>query len=97
GGPGSTYYDPGSHRWASFEGKSLHAVVNAFEFDTSLAVTPFTEAVYRRVLALGDRALRPWQDAGRIEIAHDEVKATINDLLPGMYRVERLDRMPRLV
>jgi hypothetical protein len=98
GGSGSTYYDPGSGRWASFDAsRQLHAVINAFEVDANLAVTPFTEAVYRRVLALGDRDARPWQDAGRIEVAHDEVKATVNDLLPGMYRLERLDRMPLLI
>src|SRR5690606_39128565 len=68
GVPGSTYYDPGSRRWASFEGRNLHAVVNAFEVDANLAVTPFTEAVYRRVQALGSGAVLPWQDAGRIEV-----------------------------
>jgi hypothetical protein len=97
GGAGSTYYDPGSRRWASFEGRSLHAVVNAFEVDANLAVTPFTEAMYRRVLALGNGAPHSWQDAGRIERAHDEIKAAVNDLLPGMYRLDRLDRMPLLV
>lgn len=97
GGTGASYYDAGSGRWVSFEGKSLHAVVNAFEVDTNLAVTPFTEAVYRRVLALANGDARPWQDAGRIERAHDEIKSAVNDLLPGAYRIERLDRMPLLI
>jgi len=98
GGAGSSYYDPGSGRWTSFgAGKDLHAVVNAFEVDVNLAVTPFTEAVYRRVLTLGARDVRPWQDAGRIEIAHDEVKSVVNDLLPGAYRLDRLDRLPVLI
>jgi hypothetical protein len=98
GGAGATYYDPGRGSWASFgAGRDLHSMVNAFEVDANLAVTPFTEAVYRRVLTLGARDVRPWQDAGRIEVAHDEVRSVVNDLLPGMFRLDRLDRMPVLI
>ncbi|MEB2318124.1 MAG: carboxypeptidase-like regulatory domain-containing protein [Pseudomonadota bacterium] len=107
GEPGSSYYDPGSGRWASFDGRELHGVINGIEADGNLAVTPFTEAVYRRTLALWaeavagggvpDASIQPWQDPGRNEVAHDQVRAVINDQLPGMYQLARLDRMPLLL
>lgn len=107
GEPGSTYYDAGSGQWASFEGQELHGLVQAFEPDRNLAVTPFTEAVYQRVLAMGTGAVagrfvtkstgQPWQDPARIEVAHDEVLAAVNDQLPGVYRLGRLDRLPLLL
>lgn len=107
GEPGSTYYDAGSGQWTSFEGQELHGLVQAFEPDRNLAVTPFTEAVYQRVLAMTPGAVagrlamkdtgQPWQDPGRIEVAHDEVLAAVNDQLPGVYRLGRLDRMPLLL
>ncbi len=109
GGPGSTYYDAGTGQWASFEGRELRGLVSGFEVDRNLAVTPFTEAAYQRVLALGTDADfaagrfatkaggLPWRDSGLIEIAHDEVLAAVNDQLPGVYRLERLDHMPLLL
>ncbi len=109
GEPGSTYYDAGNGQWVSFEGKTLHGLVQGLEIDRNLAVTPFTEAVYRRVLALGSESASSegrfaakstgpaWQDPGRIELAHDEVLVAVNDQLPGVYRLGRLEHMPLLL
>jgi len=109
GEPGSRYYDAGSGQWVSFEGETLHGLVHGLEVDRNLAVTPFTEAVYQRALALGSdqasaagrfvvKSTGPaWHDPGRIELAHDEVLAAVNDQLPGVYRLERLEHMPLLI
>lgn len=103
GEPQSTYYDPGLKRWASFSGGEFHAIVTRIEADVNLAVTPLTEAVYQRVLGLWNEAggqhgaPAAWQEPGRIQIAHDQVLAAVNDQVPGMYRLERLDRLPWLL
>src|SRR5690606_40685984 len=38
-----------------------------------------------------------WKDPARVQIAHDEVLAAVNDLLPGIYRLEDLTRLPVMV
>lgn len=104
-GSGASYYDAGRGSWASFEGETLHGLIQRFEQDRNIAVTPLTEAQYQRVLALGAStqvagglALKsvdmPWHDAARVQVAHDEVLGAINDQLPGIYRLSQLDQLP---
>lgn len=99
----SAYYDVGRGQWTSFSGHGYHAIVTRLGKDVNLAVTPLTEAAYRRTLALWGEAggqygsPAAWQEPGRVQRAHDEVLTAVNDQIPGMYRLERLDRMPWLL
>lgn len=105
GEAGAKYYDEGRGELVSFEGHAVYGVVSHFEQDKNIAVTSFTEAVYRRIEQLASaRATdggyrlkavdQAWKDPARIQIAHDEVLAAVNDQLPGIYRLTELDRMP---
>ena len=108
-GSGATYFDEQLGNPASFEGATIRGVLT--RLDRNGGVTPFTEAMVRRTIALGaqaatDGGLRlkaiekdvdAWKDPARVQIAHDEVLRAVNDLLPGIYRLEDLRRLPVVV
>ena len=76
--------------------------------ELSSNVTPFTDAIVQRARGLEDlqvasggfalsriaKASEGWTDMSRVQIAHDEVRRTLNDQLPGIYRIEDLTRLP---
>ena len=111
GAPGSkaTYFDEHLATPVSFENQSLRGVLT--RLDRNGGVTPFSEAMVRRALRLGDavataggrplkaieKAADAWKDPARVQVAHDEVRAAVNDLLPGIYRLEDLTRLPVIV
>lgn len=108
GKPGSNamYYDEKRKELVSFENLSVEGV--ATRFDRNVGVTPFTDAIVRRARALEDRqvasggfrlakvvkASEGWKDPARLQIAHDEVRAALNDQLPGIFRLDDLTRLP---
>ena len=108
-GSGATYFDEHLVLPVQFEGQTLRGVLN--RLDRNGGVTPFTEAMVRRALFLGnevataggrplkavEKAEDAWKDPARVQIAHDEVLAAVNDLLPGIYRLEDLTRLPVMV
>jgi hypothetical protein len=106
---GAQYFDEQLAAPASFVGQTLRTILT--RFDRNGGVTPFTEAMVRRTLQLGgevatdgghrlkalEKAVDSWKDAARVQIAHDEVLRSVNDLLPGIYRLEDLRRLPVIV
>lgn len=90
----ATYYDEGTRRDESFSGRQRFGLLT--EAGRNSGVTPLSEALYRRTQALGEAAGRSdgWRDLALIAQAHQEVKASFNDHLPGMYRIEDLTRLP---
>lgn len=108
-GSGAQYFDEQLNEPASFEGQTMRGILR--RLDRSGGVTPFTEAMVRRTLLLGgevatdgghrlkviEKAGEAWTDPARVQIAHDEVLKSVNDLLPGIYRLEDLTRLPVLV
>ena len=108
-GSGATYFDEHLSAPVLFEGRTLRSVLT--RLDRNGGVTPFTEAMVRRALFLGDavataggrplkaieKAADAWKDPARVQVAHDEVRAAVNDLLPGIYRLEDLTRLPVIV
>lgn len=107
-GSGASYYDEGAGQVLSFEGQTLRGIVS--RFDRNGGVTPFTEAMV--ALALSGAPTNPtgfgpdsavlkaadsWKDAGRVQASHDAVLRAVNDLLPGIYRIEDLRRLPVIV
>lgn len=108
-GSGATYFDEQLDSPASFENQSIRGILT--RLDRNGGVTPFTEAMVRRTLLLGgqvatdggyplkalEKAVDAWTDPARVQIAHDEVLKAVNDLLPGIYRLEDLRRLPVIV
>ena len=108
-GSGATYFDEQIDAPVSFEGQTLRGILS--RLDRNGGVTPFTEAMVRRTLLLGDQvaidgghrlkaivnAADAWTDPARVQVAHDEVLTAVNDLLPGLYRLEDLRRLPVIV
>ncbi|MGE0310568.1 MAG: hypothetical protein AB7P21_02950 [Lautropia sp.] len=95
-GSGARYFDESLGREVSFEGQTLRSVVTAF--DKNAGVTSFTEALVRRTERLsaesGGSLARGWTDPQRVERAHADVRAAVNDQLPGDLRIEDLRRLP---
>jgi len=108
-GSGAVYFDEHLGAPVQFENQTLRGILT--RLDRNGGVTPFTEAMVRRALLLGDsvataggrplkaieKAADAWKDPARVQIAHDEVRAAVNDLLPGIYRLEDLTRLPVIV
>lgn len=108
-GSGAQYFDEQLDAPASFEGQTVRGILT--RLDRNGGVTPFTEAMVRRTLQLGgevatdgghrlkliEKAGEAWTDPARVQIAHDEVLKAVNDLLPGIYRLEDLRRLPVIV
>ena len=108
-GSGATYFDEQLNAPVPFEGRTLRGIIT--RLDRNGGVTPFTEAMTRRTLFLGDalataggrplkaieKAADAWKDPARVQIAHDEVRTAVNDVLPGIYRLEDLTRLPVIV
>lgn len=108
-GSGATYFDEQLGSPASFEGATIRGILT--RLDRNGGVTPFTEAMVRRTIALGaqvatdggvrlkaiEKDVDAWRDPARVQIAHDEVLRAVNDLLPGIYRLEDLRRLPVVV
>ena len=106
---GARYFDEQLGQPVSFEGQTLRGILT--RLDRNGGVTPFTDAMVRRTLLLGDqvatdgghrlkaleKAEDAWKDPARVQIAHDEVLKAVNDLLPGIYRLEDLRRLPVIV
>ncbi|MCB1745437.1 MAG: hypothetical protein KDK91_34035 [Gammaproteobacteria bacterium] len=98
-GSGATYFDESLKRKVSFEGKELRTVITSFT--QNAGVTSFTEAMVKRVERLasngGAAAGDGWKDAQRVETGHTEVKALVNQQLPGSLRLDDLRRLPVIV
>ena len=108
-GSGARYFDEHLVAPVSFEGQQLQGILT--RLDRNGGVTPFTDAMVRRTLQLGTavaadgghrfkaigKAVDAWKDPARVQVAHDEVLRSVNDLLPGIYRLEDLRRLPVVV
>ncbi len=107
GAPGSTarYFDEGSGLTVPFAGETLRSVL--LRLDRNGGVTPFTDAMFSAATGqfpttglasvpgtVRIKAADSWKNPVAVEAAHEKVRAAVNDLLPNIYRIEDLRRLP---
>ncbi|MFK7964503.1 MAG: hypothetical protein AB8C46_11130 [Burkholderiaceae bacterium] len=96
-GSGARYFDEALEQYVSFEGRNLRTIVT--DFRRNAGITTFTEAMVRRTFRLAPDTVDPasnegWANVSRVDQAHGEVAAEVNDQLPGAYRLTDLRRLP---
>lgn len=99
GEPGSSarYFDEALEQYVSFEGSKLRTIVT--DFRRNAGITTFTEAMVRRTFRLAPNGTdltsnEGWANVSRVDQAHTDVAAEVNDQLPGAYRLTDLRRLP---
>jgi len=88
------YYDEGLKRDVSFVGKSRIGLMTSYE--KNVGVTALSHALFERSQTIGRDQGRDdgWKDLAIVEQAHRELLKTVNDQLPGLYRLDDLRRLP---
>jgi len=96
-GSGARYFDEALEQYVSFEGSKLRTIVT--DFRRNAGITTFTEAMVRRTFRLAPDGTdltsnEGWANVSRVDQAHTDVAAEVNDQLPGAYRLTDLRRLP---